>query len=201
MRCCTSARCCGWSAPSATAIRPTRARAFARRFAQQAGPQLRHVHYGVLALGDWHYATFCGFGRKLDHDLRSQGAQALFPMVEVDNGNPEAMGRWQRAIADAFDLRIDTWQALQQSAPSERAFEAWRLVRRSLLNEGSQGDPLFEIELRSTARTKLGTGCAGRGAAAPSGRRRAAAARAAQLLGRVDSCRWLRPAAGAAGAA
>lgn len=129
---------------------PDAARAFARRFAQQAGPQLRHVHYGVLALGDWHYPTFCGFGRKLDHDLRSQGAQALFPMVEVDNGNLEAMGRWQRAIADAFDLRIDTWQALQQSAPSERAFEAWQLVRRSLLNEGSQGDPLFEIELRST---------------------------------------------------
>jgi sulfite reductase (NADPH) flavoprotein alpha-component len=105
------------------------------------------VHYGVLALGDWHYATFCGFGRKLDHDLRSQGAQALFPMVEVDNGNPEAIGRWQRAIADAFDLRIDAWQA-QQPTASERAFEAWRLVRRTLLNEGSQGDPLFEIELR-----------------------------------------------------
>jgi sulfite reductase (NADPH) flavoprotein alpha-component len=129
---------------------PDAARAFARRFAQQAGPQLRHVHYGVLALGDWQYATFCGFGRKLDHDLRSQGAQALFPMVEVDNGNPEAIGRWQRAIADAFDLRIDAWQAQQPSASSGRAFEAWRLVRRTLLNEGSQGDPLFEIELRST---------------------------------------------------
>lgn len=128
---------------------PDSARAFARRFAQQAGPQLRHVHYGVLALGDWHYATFCGFGRKLDHDLRSQGAQALFPMVEVDNGNPEAIGRWQRAIADAFDLRIDAWQA-QQPAASERAFDPWRLVRRTLLNEGSQGDPLFEIELRCT---------------------------------------------------
>ncbi|MDR6537910.1 sulfite reductase flavoprotein subunit alpha [Variovorax soli] len=131
---------------------PDSARAFARRFAQQAGPQLRHVHYGVLALGDWHYATFCGFGRKLDHDLRSQGAQALFPMVEVDNGNPEAIGRWQRAIADAFDLRIEAWHALQPAAASsERAFEGWRLERRTLLNEGSQGDPLFEIELHSAS--------------------------------------------------
>ncbi|CAN7709314.1 sulfite reductase flavoprotein subunit alpha [Variovorax sp. LjRoot84] len=125
---------------------PDSARAFARKFAQQAGSQLRHVHYGVLALGDWHYATFCGFGRKLDHDLRSQGAQALFAMVEVDNGNPEAIGRWQRSIAEAFDVRGAAWPSHPASS-AERPFEAWRLVRRSLQNDGSQGDPLFEIEL------------------------------------------------------
>ena len=124
---------------------PDSARAFARKFAQQAGSQLQHVHYGVLALGDWHYATFCGFGRTLDRNLRNQGAQALFPMVEVDNGNPEAIGRWQRAIAEAFDVRA-AWPSHAASS-AERPFESWRLVRRQLLNPGSQGHPLFEIEL------------------------------------------------------
>lgn len=125
---------------------PDSARAFARRFAQQAGSPLAHVRYGVLALGDWHYAAFCGFGRKLDRDLRDRGAQALFPMIEVDNGNPAAIGHWQRAIAAAFGLRVDAWPS-QPPAREARSFERWRLARRTLLNPGSQGDPLFEITL------------------------------------------------------
>ncbi|OUM01211.1 PepSY domain-containing protein [Variovorax sp. JS1663] len=125
---------------------PDSARAFARGFAQQAGAQLHHVRYGVLALGDWHYASFCGFGRQLDHDLRSQGAQALFPMVEVDDGSPEAIGRWQRALAGIFGLHADAWPA-QPADAVPRPFETWQLQGRTLLNAGSQGEPLFEITL------------------------------------------------------
>ena len=122
-------------------------------------------------------------------------------MVEVDNGNPEAIGRWQRAIADAFDLRIDAWQALQPSAPSERAFEAWRLARRSLLNEGSQGDPLFEIELRSTGEGRWAPGALVEVLPRhPDGGTQPPLAPRSYSVG-VDTCRWLRPAAGAAGAA
>ncbi|KQU91424.1 nitric oxide synthase [Variovorax sp. Root318D1] len=127
---------------------PDSARAFARKFAQQAGSRLQHVHYGVLALGDWHYATFCGFGRTLDRDLRNQGARALFPMVEVDNGNPEAIGRWQRSIAEAFGVRAAWPSSHASSAAERRPFEAWQLARRELLNPGSLGHPLFEIELQ-----------------------------------------------------
>ena len=127
---------------------PDSARPFARKFAQQAGSRLQHVHYGVLALGDWHYATFCGFGRALDRDLRNQGARALFPMVEVDNGNPEAIGRWQRSIAEVFDVRAAWPSSHASSAAEQRPFEAWQLSRRELLNPGSLGHPLFEIELQ-----------------------------------------------------
>jgi sulfite reductase (NADPH) flavoprotein alpha-component len=67
-------------------------------------------------------------------------------MIEVDNGNPVAIGRWQRAIAGAFGLRGDAWPA-QPATIEARSFERWRLVRRTLLNAGSQGDPLFEITL------------------------------------------------------
>jgi sulfite reductase (NADPH) flavoprotein alpha-component len=123
---------------------PDSLRAFARQFARQTGSGLQHVHYGLLALGDRHYANFCGFGRALDHDLRGHGAQALFPMIEVSNGDAGALARWQQSLADAFAVQVDTWQTHQ---PKVAPFEPWRLVRRTLLNAGSQGAPLFEIEL------------------------------------------------------
>jgi sulfite reductase (NADPH) flavoprotein alpha-component len=123
---------------------PDGLRAFARQFARQTGAGLQHVHYGLLALGDRQYANFCGFGRALDHDLRGHGAQALFPMIEVSNGDAGAIARWQQSLAEAFEVQSGAWQAHEpQAAP----FEPWRLVRRTLLNAGSQGDPLFELEL------------------------------------------------------
>ncbi len=123
---------------------PDSLRAFARQFARQSDSGLQHVHYGLLALGDRNYANFCGFGRTLDHDLRGHGARALFPMIEVSNGDAGALARWQQSLAEAFAVQVDTWQTHQ---PKAAPFESWRLVRRTLLNAGSQGDPLFEIEL------------------------------------------------------
>lgn len=123
---------------------PDSLRAFARQFARQTGSGLQNVHYGLLALGDRHYANFCGFGRALDHDLRGHGAQALFPMIEVSNGDAGALARWQQSLADTFAVQVDIWQTHQ---PKVAPFEPWRLVRRTLLNAGSQGAPLFEIEL------------------------------------------------------
>ncbi|WP_390342509.1 PepSY domain-containing protein [Variovorax boronicumulans] len=125
---------------------PDSARAFARAFARQGGPGLRHLRYGLLALGDRHYATFCGFGRKLDHDLHNQGAQPLFPMIEVDGEDPAALARWHDALRETFGVRDAAWPV--SAATPAPAFEAWRLDGRRLLNAGSQGDPLFEIELR-----------------------------------------------------
>ncbi|MGJ7604043.1 PepSY domain-containing protein [Variovorax sp. LT1R20] len=123
---------------------PDSLRAFARQFARQTGSGLQDVRYGLLALGDRHYANFCGFGRTLDHDLRGHGAQALFPMIEVSNGDVGALARWRQSLAETFDVQADTWRTHETK---EESFEPWRLVRRTLLNDGSQGDPLFEIEL------------------------------------------------------
>ncbi|WP_438999270.1 PepSY domain-containing protein [Variovorax beijingensis] len=124
---------------------PDSLRAFARQFALQTGSGLQHVRYGLLALGDRHYANFCGFGRSLDRDLRGHGAEALFPMIEVHNGDAGALARWQHALAEAFGvLQPGAWKAHE---PKAAPFAPWRLVRRTLLNAGSQGDPLFEIEL------------------------------------------------------
>lgn len=106
-----------------------------------ARPDLGHLRYALLALGDRSYADFCGFGRRLDGWLRACGAQALFDRVEVDNADPAALRHWQYELG-----RIAGRDDLPDWAPP--AYEPWRLVERTLLNPGSQGGPAYTLLLR-----------------------------------------------------
>lgn len=131
---------------------PDAARRFARRLAQVGGEALSHLRYGLLALGDRHYERFCGFGHTLDHALVSAGAQALFPMVEVDNGDAGALALWRRELAALRGASIGTGtgtagQPLDDAADAAEPFAVWTLAARRLLNPGSLGLPLYEIEL------------------------------------------------------
>ena len=44
------------------------------------------VVFGLLALGDRSYDHVCGFGHAVDGWLRRSGAEPLFDLVEVDDG-------------------------------------------------------------------------------------------------------------------
>ncbi|NGZ83494.1 PepSY domain-containing protein [Duganella aceris] len=124
----------------------------ARRFSRLLHDQheaLAHMQYAVLALGDKHYVEFCGFGQALDQRLRVLGAQPLHPIIEVDNGDPVALGRWSHALrelsgAEAADM------SLSAAAP-DTDYASWRLTERVLLNEGSVGHPLYELTLSGDA--------------------------------------------------
>ena len=117
----------------------------AARFVQQTMSQsldLSRVHFGLLALGDSDYADFCGFGRSLEHWLRTSGAQALFDPVEVDNGDPSALRHWQHHLSlltGALDM--PDWQRPH--------YRRWQLVERIQINPGSLGEPCFHLALRS----------------------------------------------------
>ncbi|MES2103801.1 MAG: sulfite reductase flavoprotein subunit alpha [Pseudomonadota bacterium] len=124
---------------------PDAARKFARQLSHQPGSTLSHVQYGLLALGDRNYQKFCGFGHTLDHWLRNQGAQALFPMIEVDNSDAQALAQWQQALgslAGKSELQLAVAPELD-GAPCQ----AWQLAERRLLNPRSQGEPIFHLEL------------------------------------------------------
>ncbi len=118
---------------------PDSAAAFVRRTMGQAAA-LEGLRYGVLALGDREYREYCAFGHRLDHWLRHAGAQPLFDLVEVDNGEAGALRHWQHHLG-LFAGRTDLpdW-----SAP---AYAPWRLRTRSLSNPGSAGGPAFHLEL------------------------------------------------------
>lgn len=115
----------------------------AARFAQNVmggAPDLAHLHYAVLALGDSSYTNYCGFGRGLDAWLQSRGAQPLFERIDVDKGAPTAIAEWQRQLSHV----AGTSDAPDWEAP---AFGQWRIVARRRLNPGSQGAPLFHLAL------------------------------------------------------
>ena len=118
---------------------PDGAAAFAGRL-MTTSLALPQLHYAVLALGDSAYAQFCGFGRALDQWLQAQGAQSLFPRVEVDRSAEQAIGQWRQQLSHL----AGTSDAPDWSAP---AFDAWRLAERVQLNPGSAGAPVYHLEL------------------------------------------------------
>lgn len=118
---------------------PDDAYAFVRDTLQRKLP-LSGLHYGLLALGDRAYESFCGFGRSLDHWLRAQGASPLFDTVEVDDGDEGALRHWQHQLG-LLGGRSD---AADWSAP---IYEAWRLVDRRVLNAGSPGAAAVRVRI------------------------------------------------------
>jgi sulfite reductase (NADPH) flavoprotein alpha-component len=119
---------------------PDTAAKFVRTVLSKEDAQLATLRYGLLALGDREYDNYCAFGHQLDRWLRQRGAQTLFDMIEVDDGDDGALRHWQRNLALTFEAPdLPDWEA-----PS---YERWRLTAREHVNPGSAGDPCFHIEL------------------------------------------------------
>ncbi|QNH10966.1 iron-uptake factor [Xanthomonas sp. SI] len=130
---------------------PDPARAFEKKVLRQA-QALPELGYALLALGDRQYARFCGFSRRLEQWLAAQGAQALFPAVEVDNADPQALAQWQRQLSAVTGVA--------EAAPALQAPPAleWRLAGRTLLNPGSAGAPVWRIDLALPAQAQWQAG-------------------------------------------
>jgi sulfite reductase (NADPH) flavoprotein alpha-component len=113
------------------------------RFASEtmaAAPDLSHLHYAVLALGDSSYANYCGFGRQLDRWLAARGATPLFERIDVDRGAPAALAEWQHQLGRlAGTMDAPDWEA--------PAYGEWRIAARTLMNPGSAGGPLYRVAL------------------------------------------------------
>ena len=125
---------------------PDSARRAARALAGLAAPALHHLQYGLLALGDRHYARFCGFGHTLDHALESAGATRLFPVIEVDDNDPVAIEHWRVAVGFLAGGPAPG-EAADFLGGAAEPLRPWRLVDRACVNPGSQGAPLYRIDL------------------------------------------------------
>lgn len=120
---------------------PDSARGFERKVLGQPWA-LEHLDYALLALGDRQYPHFCGFARRLQTWLGERGATCAFSPVEVDNADPAALALWQQELTQLTGARpVAAWQP-----PS---FGNWRLLRRELLNPGSQGAPVYLLGLQA----------------------------------------------------
>lgn len=104
---------------------------------------LAHVQYAVLALGSKEYAdTFCLFGNQIASWLQACGATPMFETINVDNGNANDIQRWNTALAQVSNLELGEIQL-------DKPFHTWTLVQRDCLNEGTTGQPAFNIELEN----------------------------------------------------
>lgn len=120
---------------------PDPAAKFVRDVSRATPGAFQSLSYAVLALGDREYTNFCAFGHRLDGWLRQLGAQPLFDVVEVDNGDEGALRHWQHFLSllcGSPDL--PDWEKPQ--------YEAWELASRRLVNPGSEGNPCYHIALR-----------------------------------------------------
>ena len=126
---------------------PDDASDFVDRVMAPAADSLQGLRYGLLALGDRSYVNFCGFGRRLDDWLRSRRAEPLFPSIEVDKGDEDALLRWQHQTAalaaPLADRQTDTTATEEEPA----SWQAWRLLRRERLDDGNDDLPLVRLEL------------------------------------------------------
>ncbi|MBA4285309.1 MAG: flavodoxin [Xanthomonadaceae bacterium] len=121
---------------------PDSARGFERKL---LGRQLTlpGLQYGLLALGDRQYASFCGFADRFHAWLERQGAVTLFAPVQVDKADEGALQGWRQQLARLTGV--------QASAPKPPAVEAWPLEHRRWLNPGSEGAPTWRVSLRPPA--------------------------------------------------
>ncbi|MGN5373913.1 PepSY domain-containing protein [Sphingomonas hankookensis] len=122
---------------------PDNARGFARTMAR-VRPDLSHLSYAVMALGDREYAEFCAFGHRVDRWLHDHGATRLFDPVEADGNDADAQRQWQHQLA-GIGGRTD------QPDWAPVAMADWRLVERRLLNPGSQGGQAWQVVLEPVA--------------------------------------------------
>lgn len=126
---------------------PDAARAFVRKVMGQS-TALTQLDYGVLALGERSYTSFCGFGRDLDLWLRTQGATPLFDRVEVDGNDPGALRHWQAQLGALSGANASPdWV--------QPDYQSWRLAGRTALNPGSVGLPTFHVVLEPSTQGDL----------------------------------------------
>lgn len=124
---------------------PDSAAPFVRRFmADASGALLAGMPFGLLALGDREFTNFGAFGRRLDAWLLAHGARPLFDRIDVDAMAPDDLARWKHELGRLASVG-DTL------AWTEPVRETWRLARRTHVNPGSSGAPVYHLELEPPA--------------------------------------------------
>src|SRR5690606_38249539 len=111
-------------------------------------PDLSHINFSVLSLGDSSYVDFCQTGKDFDAILEKLGAKRLSPRQDCDVDYEEEAEIWQKGFLDtvAQPSKEVSVEEIQQNEPSviqqpkysrKNLFEATILEKINLNGKGS----------------------------------------------------------------
>ncbi|HEX8295145.1 MAG TPA: sulfite reductase subunit alpha [Chthoniobacteraceae bacterium] len=81
---------------------PDNAHSFWNFLSSESAPQLDHLTFSVLALGDTNYPAFCEFGKKCDARLEALGARRVHPRQDCDLDYETPASCWTDGVFAAF---------------------------------------------------------------------------------------------------
>lgn len=81
---------------------PDNAKSFHDFLHSKRAPELNHLRFAVLGLGDTSYEYFCQTGKDFDLRLEQLGGQRLTPRVDCDLDYDEPAGQWFRSVGEAL---------------------------------------------------------------------------------------------------
>lgn len=81
---------------------PDNARVFHEFIYSKRAPQLDHLRYSVLALGDTSYEFFCQTGKDFDQRLSELGGRRLSPRVDCDLDYDEPVAEWFQQVISSL---------------------------------------------------------------------------------------------------
>lgn len=108
---------------------PDNARAFHEFIYSKRAPQLDHLSYSVLALGDTSYEFFCQTGKDFDQRLEELGGRRLSPRVDCDLDYDEPVAEWFQQVISSLSgpqnapaIAGEAVQAAEQAEPPDSAY-------------------------------------------------------------------------------
>ncbi|GAA4441542.1 assimilatory sulfite reductase (NADPH) flavoprotein subunit [Pontibacter saemangeumensis] len=128
-------------------------------------PDLSHIKFSVLALGDSSYVDFCQTGKDFDAVLEKLGAQRISTRVDCDVDYEEAAEAWQQALVQAISqasgANATTEVTVKDTVPAEapkysrkNPFEATILEKINLNGKGSSKETIhLELSLEGSGLT------------------------------------------------
>lgn len=141
---------------------PLQAKDFHKYLHSKKAPNLDHINFSVLGLGDSSYIDFCQTGKDFDAVLEKLGAKRLVPRQDCDVDYEEEAKAWQKAFLDSIqqtpkaisikELQFDNTDSISEVKYSRKnPFEATVLEKIILNGRGSSKETIhLELDLHGS---------------------------------------------------
>lgn len=141
---------------------PVQAEEFYNFLHSKKAPDLSHIRFSVLALGDSSYVDFCQTGKAFDAVLEKLGAQRISPRVDCDVDFEDQAEAWQKSFIQIIARNSEATPALKEERnrkaeadkpkySRKNPFEATILEKICLNGKGSSKETIhLELSLEGS---------------------------------------------------